>query len=108
MPSEASSAYFVGARDRAAEDDDGQLAFVEAPQTAHEFDPGGVGQTKIQHHQVEMLQVGTDPGQQLDGAPHGDGTVPGFFERRPEPVAHERRIVGDDHRFVCDRSRSHP
>ncbi len=100
--------HFVSARDRAAEDDDGQLAFVEPPQTAHEFDPRGVRETKIEYHEVETLEIGADARQQLDGAAHGDGPVSGFFERRPESVAHEGRIVGDDDRLGRARSRSHP
>ena len=100
--------HFVSARDRAAENDDRQLAFVESPQASYEFDTRGVGQTKIKYDEVEPLEIGPDARQQLDGAPHRDGPVPGFFERRPESVAHERRIVGDDHRLGRARSRSHP
>ena len=69
--------------------------------------PGALRQPQVEHDEVDVGQVGADARQQLGRALDHDGLVPGVLDRRPEPVAHERRVVGDDDRLGRDRGRGH-
>ena len=70
---------------------------------AHQFDPARVGQPEVDHQQVDVREVGADPGQQFGRAPDGEGPMPGVLEGGLEPVAHERRIIGDHDGLVSRR-----
>src|SRR5450759_1859026 len=51
---------------------------------------------------ADLGEIGAHPRQQLRRALDGDRLVPGVLERRAEPVAYERGVVGDDDRLARD------
>ena len=97
----------VGARDRAAEDQDRQLAFVELPHAADEIDAGLMRQPEIEHDEIDLRQIGADSREQFRGALDSDRFVPRIFDGRAKPIAHERGVVGDDDRLRRDRGVRH-
>ena len=56
-------------------------------------------QPQVEHDQIDLVQVGAHARQQLRGALDRDRLVPRALERRREPVAHERGVVGDHDGF---------
>ena len=98
-------AHFVGARHRAAEDENRQPPVVELADVADDFHAGRVRQPQIEHQQVELVEFGADARQQFRGAFRGQRAMAGAFDRRLEAVAHKRRVIGDENGFRGGRSR---
>ena len=61
-------AHFVGARDRAAEDQNRQPPFVELADRADQVDARRVRQPQIEDDQIDLCKIGADPRQQLGRA----------------------------------------
>jgi hypothetical protein len=89
-------AHLVRRGDRAAEDQDGQPSAVKLPDGADEIDAARMRQPQIEDDQVQPIEIRPDARQQLRGALDGQRLVSRAEERRREPVAHERGVVGDD------------
>src|SRR5215207_2445627 len=94
-------AHLSGGGDRAAEHQDRQPAAVDLADTAHQLDAPRVRQPQIQHEEVELGEVLADMRQQFGGALDRDRFVAGAHERRGEPIAHERGVVGDDDGLIA-------
>ena len=100
-------AHLVGARDRAAEDQHRELAVVEFADRSDEVDARRMRQAQIQDDEIDGVQIGADPRQQLRGALDRDRFVAGVFDSRAKPIANKRSVVGDDHCFARDRGAGH-
>jgi hypothetical protein len=59
-----------------------------------------MGQFQVHQQEVDFLEVGAYPRQQLGGAAREHRAVPGAFERGHEAFTHEGCIVRDQHRFA--------
>ena len=88
-------AHFIGAGDRAAEDEDRQPTFVEFADRPDQVDAGGEGEPQVEDDEIEFLQIGTHSGQQFCGTASGHRTMPRFLQRGLKPLPHEYGIVGD-------------
>jgi hypothetical protein len=100
-------AHFRGIGDGAAEYDDGQATLVDLPHVPHELGTGRVRQAQVEQDEVDSLEIRPQPCQQLGGGPYRDRPVARILERRLEPVAHERGVVGDEHGLCRARSGTH-
>ena len=94
---------FVGAGDRPAEDQNRQASVVELANRPHQIHARGVRQPQVEHEQVDGDEVRLDACQQFRRALDDDRPVSRAFERGPETIAHERRVVGDDDGLRRDR-----
>ena len=74
----------------------GQPAFVDLAQAAHQVDSGRIGKPQIDDDEIDMVQVGAHLGEQFDRAAHGDRAMASLLERRLEAVAHKTGVVGND------------
>src|SRR6185503_5011295 len=100
-------AHFVGARDRAAEDQHRQAPFVELADRANQVDARRVRQPQVDDDEINLCKIGADARQQLGRALDHDRLVPGALDRRAKAVAHERRVVGDHNGLRRDRGCAH-
>ncbi len=92
-------ADLVGARDRAAEDQNREPAVVDLADRADEFHAARMRQPEIEHDEVDAVALGSHAREQLGRALDGHSRVSRTEQRRREPVPHERRVVGDDDGF---------
>ena len=101
-------AHFVGARDRAAEDQHRQPCRRRAcGSTAPDPRPARAAAAGRATIRSIVVEIGADARQQLGRALDRDRFVPGVLERRAEAVAHERGVVGDDDGLGRDRGAGH-
>ena len=98
-------AYFFGAGDRAAENENGQPPIVEPPDASHELDARGVRQPEVDDEEIDLRLIGAHAREQLGRALDGDGAMAGAFERGLETVADERSVVGNQD-GLCARGAS--
>src|SRR3954466_16005453 len=100
-------AYFVRVGDRAAENQQRQLALVKLADRPNQLDARRVRQTPIDDDEIDLCEVGANTRQQLDGAAHEDRFVACLFDCRAETITHERSVVGDDDGLRGDRGTGH-
>src|SRR5207244_9796885 len=100
-------AHFLGARDRAAEDENRQAATVDAADRPDQVETWRTRQPEIEHQEIDVIAIRAHARQQLGRALHRNGAMPGMLERRLKTVPHERGIVGDDDSFRADERRGH-
>ncbi len=98
-PERRELAHFVGAGNRAAENQNRQPAVVELADAAYEIHPCGVGQPQIDDEQIDVRQVRAHAGEQLGGASYGDRTMTGTLECGFEAVPDECRVIGNQDGF---------
>jgi hypothetical protein len=89
-------ANFLRTGDRAAEDENRQPSLVEFAQRPHQADARRVGQPQVEHDQVDVRLIRAYAGEEIAHRLDRHRMVARALERRPEAVAHERRVVGDD------------
>jgi hypothetical protein len=97
----AELAHLFGVCDGAAEDHDRRPKPLDAAKRADDRDALRLGQTKVEHHEVDWLFL-AGAEQQFGTGAHGGDDVPRRLERHPETVADERGVVGDEHRLHGD------
>ena len=106
-PQGGQRADLVGAGDGAAEEQDGDAPVVDRADGLDDGDARGARQLQVEHDEIDVGAVAAHAGEQVGCAADGDGPMSGILDGRAEPVADERRVVGDDDRFRGDRGRGH-
>ena len=96
--------HLVRAGNRSAEDDDAG-SMVELSKGLQKCDAVTVRKTQIEDDQVESRGIGANLRQQFLARLRCYGAVTARFDGRFEPIAHERGVVGNEHRSPREAGR---
>ena len=73
------------------------MPLIELADAPDQLDARGVRHAQVEDDQVEFVEIGVHLRQQLGDALRHHGAVAGGVECGLEPIAHERRVGGDEH-----------
>jgi hypothetical protein len=93
-------ADLIRVRNRSAEHEDRQTAFVDPPDRPHDLDAACIRQPQIDQNKVDLLQISADPREQFDARLDRNRAVSRCEYGVGKTVAHERAVVGNDDGFL--------